>query len=695
MSQERAEGTLRDEELRFRPRARMLLLLGEQLIRDPGIAVFELVKNAYDADATDVSVCMTGIDRPEDSCVVVEDNGSGMTWETVTQVWLEPGTDNRRKEKASGVRSPKFHRLALGEKGIGRFAAHKLGLHVQVVTRAAGGPEVLVDLDWRKFETDSYLDETPVRVMSREPVHFTGEHTGTRIQVTVLGQPWTRGMVRQVHRAVTAISSPFHGPSDFAVSFEVHPHEEWVAGLLDLASVMEFAPYAASCRIDDGVLTYDYAFTPPTGMTLVEPREVRGATMQIQAELAEFSTTARKALGPFTIDFRLFDLDAHVLRFGVTDPKGLREFLRNNGGVRVFRDGIRVFDYGEPGNDWLSLGTRRVNIPTRRLSNNQIIAAVRLDGVSSAALIEKTNREGFVEDETYEVFRTAVFMALLQIEAERNRDKTRIRRAYDGKAAREPVIENMAQLREELHARSITELDPMLDTIEREFREVRDTLMTAASSGLMVATIIHEVEKGIDQIVSAVRRGAERDDITPLADHLSELIQGLTNLTRKSSQKTEKASNLIRQAIFNTGYRARAHKIKVLDGIEIGDQDFSAECSRRLIIATLMNLFDNSIYWLDNKGAQSKVIYIGTTFDLPGGPAIVVADNGPGFRDPPEYLTQPFAGRRPDGMGIGLHLASDIMRAQGGHLVFPDKGDVRLPPEVQDGGAVVALQFKP
>ncbi len=686
-------GGLRDEELHFRPRARMLLLLGDQLIRDPGIAVFELVKNAYDADATEVAVSLTGIDKAKDSCVVVEDNGSGMTWETVTRVWLEPGTDHRRREKTAGIRSPKFRRMALGEKGIGRFAAHKLGLHVLLVTRAENQPEIVVDLDWRKFETDSYLDETPVRVSSREPEHFTGHRTGTRIQVTVLDQPWTRGMVRQVHRAVTAISSPFHGPSDFRVSFQVHPHEEWVAGLLDLESILEFAPYAANCRIDQDRLVYDYAFTPPRGMTALDGRTAEKVQVSIASELREFSPEARSALGPFSIDFRLFDLDPQVLRFGVSDKKGLRDFLRVNGGVRVFRDGIRVFDYGEPGNDWLSLGTRRVNVPSQRISNNQIVAAVRLEGDTSGALVEKTNREGFVEDETYDVFRTQVLMALVQVEAERNQDKARIRKAYAKASVREPVIEQMAELRDELHKRGITDLDDTLNAIEREFRTVRDNLLAAASSGLMVSTIIHEVEKGISQIATAVRGGAQTEEIAPLATHLAELIEGLTNLTRKSAQKTEKASNLVRQAIFNTGYRVRAHRITVVNGLEVGDADFSVECSRRLIIATLMNLIDNSIYWLDNKAAANKTIYLGTTTDLDGGPAIVVADNGPGFQDPPEFLTQAFAGRRPDGMGIGLHLADDIMKAHGGHLLFPDEGDVRIPAEAE-GGAVVALQFK-
>ena len=79
----------------FRPRARLLVLLGDQLIRDPGIAVFELIKNAYDADADKATVTMENLDNPENAKIIVEDNGTGMDLETVTGVWLEPGTDFR------------------------------------------------------------------------------------------------------------------------------------------------------------------------------------------------------------------------------------------------------------------------------------------------------------------------------------------------------------------------------------------------------------------------------------------------------------------------------------------------------------------------------------------------------------------------------------------------------------------------
>lgn len=131
----------------FRPRARIIHLLGDQLIRNAGIAVFELVKNAYDADASRCTVTMFEITNPDKARIVIQDDGQGMTYETVTGVWLEPGTEYRTKQKEQGERTKKG-RLPLGEKGIGRFAVHKLGKQIKLVTRAADSREVVLDLDW-------------------------------------------------------------------------------------------------------------------------------------------------------------------------------------------------------------------------------------------------------------------------------------------------------------------------------------------------------------------------------------------------------------------------------------------------------------------------------------------------------------------------------------------------------------------
>jgi len=673
--------------------------LGDQLVRDPNIAVFELVKNAYDADASKVIITMRNVTEPHRGEIIIEDDGCGMDWETVVGTWLEPGTDCRSKQRKANKRTPRFHRLPLGEKGVGRFAAHKLGRRITLVTRRERKPEVVVDIDWGYLEQEHYLSDTKVSVKERDPHVFPGHKHGTRIEIRQLRDAWTRRMVRNLHRSIVSMCSPFDEPSDFKPRLVLEPDNGWLNGLLDPSQALRFALFNATCRLEGKKLVYDYEFNPLPGMDRVTSRKVSGVELDLPVDLAgpvsiAPGTKEKRPLriGPVEMHLYIFDREPQVLAFGVSDKRGLKEFLDANGGIRVYRDGIRVYNYGEPENDWLDLGGRRVDAPSKRINNSLVVGAVLLSLEKSSDLVEKTNREGFIENEAYRTFRRAIFFTLQQIEVERNKDKERIRRAYSRKRQCEPVLQELSLLRKEIEKHSLSEeLGSYLDRVESQFREVRDQLLAAAGAGLGLAAVIHEVEKGVDELTKAVNRDAPAQRIKELVGHLSELVEGLTYLTRRSGVHEESASALIKHALFNTEYRLRHHKIQVLNGLEAGNPDFQVKCSRRLVVATLMNLIDNAIWWLDNKGAVDKKIYIGTTLNLRGGPAIVVADNGPGFIDPPEYLIQPFISRKPDGMGLGLHLASEVMKAHGGRLEFPEDGDIELPDEMN--GAAVALVF--
>ena len=695
------------ESLAFKPRARLLRLLGDELIRDPNIAIFELVKNAYDADATYAMVFMFNIDDRGSGRIYVQDDGTGMDWKTLTGVWMEPGTDFRKRQRdRRDGRSQKFGRLPLGEKGVGRFAAGKLGDQVTLITKAAGEPELVVEIDWEELMTHDYLSEALVSVLAREPVVFTGEKTGTRLDIASLRDDWTRGMIRNAHRAITAIRSPFGEAGDFKSELNLIPDKGWLTGLLDPKTVIDQALFTATGHVSgskDGTecMDYVYEFKPLRGMDRVSGRKVSEQGFQLpkrrrtrrQTGHEEFSPTnlADHAIGEISFTLHIFDREPQILRLSAADRGGLRQFLDQNGGIRVYRDGMRVYNYGEPGDDWLELSGGRVNAPATRLSNNIVTGAFFLDLEHSGDLIEKTNREGFVENAAFRSFRDVVMLAVDQITHERNLDKTRIRNAYSAPNA--SLVEVVDELRQALQRRGmLAEVSAYVDRLERQYLEMRDRLLTSAGAGLSLAIVIHEVEKGIEELSRAVERDVPMERIRELTNHLSELVDGLTYLTRRSGQSVEKASRLVRQSLFNTEYRLRYHSIRVLNTFEEGRRDFDTRCTRRLLIATMMNLVDNSIYWLDQKGGPDPMVYIGPSWEFSEGPAIVLADNGPGFRDPPGFLVEPFISNKPDGMGLGLHLADEVMKAHGGRLHFPEEGEIDLPQGL--GGAVVALVFK-
>ena len=204
-------------------------LLGDELIGSARLAVFELVKNAYDADATKVVVSLD-LESKEPE-ITVADNGEGMTLDILQSVWLVPGDDHRKQQRLSDQRSPKHQRLPLGEKGLGRFAVHKLGNRITLITRANNSDEYVVEIDWNKLIEQSYLDEALVAIKSRRPKTFSGKETGTRIGVHELRADWSRGEVRRLYNQIASICSPFEAPDSFQAVMHVPNHEDWLANL--------------------------------------------------------------------------------------------------------------------------------------------------------------------------------------------------------------------------------------------------------------------------------------------------------------------------------------------------------------------------------------------------------------------------------------------------------------------------------
>ncbi|MEX2122788.1 MAG: ATP-binding protein [Woeseia sp.] len=254
----------------FRARSRILELLGNQLIGSDQLAIFELVKNSYDADASLVHVKLLDLDTDERRIIVLDD-GEGMDLETILNVWLQPGHDLRYRQRSAGQRTPLFNRLPLGEKGVGRFAVHKLGEHIDLVTRRKDGSEYTVSIDWKEILKKDFLDQISVPVLeSKEPILFGGRNHGTQISISRLRQTkWTRGDVRRVDRLLTALNSPFDRPEkshplEFQVMLEAPSREDWLADIPDADELIQSAPWHFAFSLVDGRFSWQYEFRPPS-----------------------------------------------------------------------------------------------------------------------------------------------------------------------------------------------------------------------------------------------------------------------------------------------------------------------------------------------------------------------------------------------------------------------------------------------
>lgn len=706
--------------LPFRPRARLLQLLGDQLIGSSRLAVFELVKNAYDADAEKVTVTLENLDAPDHSSIIVEDDGDGMTLETIRDIWLVPAHDHREIQRKA-LRRTRLNRLPLGEKGVGRFAVHKLGDRIELITRAEDSLECVVTIDWDTLIEKPFLADAEVSVLTRTPSTFTGDKTGTKLTISRLRETnWSRGEVRRLLRQITSISSPFTDRSDrFETALKVPEHPDWVAGIPDIEVLLERAPWCFKFRFENGLIEWSYTFRGVTGIKLA-PREetskpderllivperdidIYGANQGVKTSHPKRITADAsliEGIGPVSGEFFVFDRDREILA-KLGDSQLVQNFLDENGGVRVYRDGIRVYNYGEPGDDWLGLDLRRVNTPGRNISRNIVIGAVDLALEPSIGLKEKTNREGFVESDAYRRLRQLILGALAILEIERKIDKDNIR-ALTGKG-HDPETENITQplleLREVAKKHNLSkEIDPLIDKAEKNYNEMRDAMLRAGISGMGLAVVFHEIEQGVRVLHDAIEAGGKLEPIQVQARELVRILDGFTELLRKGDRKKNSIKHLIRRARDINNVRFRNHKVKLIcPALEDEMPDIERDFSFGLLLGALNNLLDNAFYWLqvrwpddDKRGARE--IYINIDKDFAEGPAIIVADNGPGLQDDPERLTRPFFSRRPDGMGVGLYYTNMVMELNGGRLAFPDAEEAGVPEHFD--GAVLALVF--
>ncbi|WP_457571196.1 ATP-binding protein [Desulfovulcanus sp.] len=699
-------------DLNFSVNSRLPLLLGDELIPAPGYAVFELVKNAHDADATIALVDLINVDDANIGKITVEDDGSGMDFEDIVNSWMVLGTPTRRSQIRDGKLTEKYHRPFLGEKGIGRFAAHKLGSHINLITRKKGEPEYVITIDWDSFDPEEpkLISEIPIRIVERDPKKFTDNSTGTLIEISKIRDQWTRGQVRELNRDINSICSPFDSPTEFKAVLTVHPQKKWLDSLFDYEKIDDYALFKSDCIIMGKDFTYKYSMKTSSRLKKrIEGREFELKDTFKDATEAELSSGKElpphhfspeelamlENFGTIKLHMHMFDLTPEVLNLLVpADKSGLRRFLKENGGIKVYRNGIRVFGLGGAGEDWLNLGGRRVQLPQRRLSNNQIIGTVMLGPDTGDLLKEQTNRRGFTENFAFRTLRKALLYVISQIEAERFKDKERLKAALSGTKVKAPVLYELAQLRESISKLVPEEaqlLEPSLARVEKAYNETKEMLVTAASSGMALAGIIHETEKQIKNLVNALKEDSvDIDYIREMVRQLSVLMEGITYILRKSPIKKQSMSRVVKHVLFNAKHRFKYHKINIINGFD-NKPDLSVSCSRSLISTAILNLIDNAIWWLENKGHKNKIMYIGPSTEFELGPALIVADNGSGIIDPPEDIIKPFFSRKPNGMGLGLYLVNEAMVKQNGLLVFPEVGDVELPKDID--GAIIGLVF--
>lgn len=681
---------------------RLILQLGDQLIKDEVIALVELIKNSYDADASMCIVQFLEDSNGEINKIIIEDDGCGMTKEVIENTWLTLGSDYKKKKIDQKIYSPKYGRLPLGEKGIGRLGLSKLGWKVKIVTKTKTGKEIEFSIDWEKFTSKSFLKDVNVEIVERSRNEkFMEEKEGTYIEISDLKNIWDKKLLQKVYKEILKLQSPFSSSSSFRIKYRCPNRVEILKDIPTIDQIMNYYLYKGSFVIEKNYAKIIYEFKPFEEMEKLERKVIEKEIPLIRkgnniSENIEYFLGSQLKLEKIEGNILIFDKSHNILKRFIDKPSILKSYLNENGGVKVFRDGTRIYDYGSKGDDWLEFDRDRVNFPGEHLSNSIILGAVELDRETSLGLEEKTNREGFIENETFNIFKEVIKIVINEITRMRNEDKIFIRELYDKKGKEEPVVSKINSLEEkiiklDIEAPKKQSILNELKELNKEYDEVHSLLSKSAGQGLSLGIIIHELQKRIAELLKRVEE-IDNIDIKKLTGNIAGLLNGYRDILKIGAYKKINIVQVISSAIANVEYRLKVHEIELINNY-ISKAGISFKGKEPLIISSIINILDNSIYWLEFFKIKNKKILI-DVINYDGNNAILIVDNGKGLTISPELAIKPMvSGKDEIGIGLGLFIVSESMKAQKGYIDFGDENMDELPNEFKHG-AKILLVFK-
>lgn len=554
-----------DKTLKIRPYARLLTMLGEQLIKNEQIALAELIKNSYDADADWVKVSFVdfGYDekkkeifKTSDSKIIVEDNGCGMTMDVIEDSWMNPATPYKKTRDVDEIKTtPKKHRIIQGEKGIGRFAILKLGRNIKITTRPEGElSEYIIDYNLSKYDDDFltedkkekklFIDDISIPVTERKPVSLIGrkvivnnsvfEHDnnhGTIIEISDLKGDWSFSKIKNVNAESQKLESIFEKifsekkkENQIEVGFECDGQRLLYSDetIKELASLLK---NSAVLKITEGLyLENEQKFTyklngVPYVLSLTDS-QISGLTFFKErfAGLNLFGETEirKSTCGNFKFNFFVFDFAADGESDYSLDKKE-KELVKEHR-IYLYRDHIRVAPYGDPDNDWLEIDKKRgVGRAGDYLSNDQVVGFVDISKQGNPRLKDKTNREGLIEEGTAtRDFIVLLHSFLLFIRQHAYRQyQERVKQQKEQQISKLKIVDNQfTQLKESIggNSKALAVYNDLYRSyqIEKRFYQNRlDNTEDLAAVGLSVETASHDMSmmlsKGVDAIDNLIK----------------------------------------------------------------------------------------------------------------------------------------------------------------------------------------------
>lgn len=712
-----------NETLTIRPYARLITMLGDQLIKNELIALVELIKNSYDADASWVKVSF--IDFSSDysltatSKIIIEDDGCGMNADILKKHWLNPATPDKLRRKAVNAKTEKG-RILQGEKGIGRFAIFKLGKTIKITTirqrqddkghfiDEGDDIENTLVYDFSKYD-DNFLKENgqdkdlflenlqvefsqapPTTIVSQEIILGTTKRKrkpyGTIIEISNLKTKWTDLRVARVQSEVGKLQPIFSQDTegDFGVWIykdnQLHEsqnrYKEQLQNCLENKSVFKVTHGRYSST--DNIISFKI-----NGQDIrlsFKDSDISGLKQFEKFNTPEYKTEC----GSFRFEFYIFDFNVDSENpskyfLDSDDKKIIREHR-----IYLYRDGLRVMPYGDPEDDWLRIDIARGTIRADEfLSNDQVVGCVYISQEENPKLIDKTNREGLIEDgRALDDFITVLQLILKYLRkkpfAQYLIDKQRKKEIDRIKRGRPSELIETAKKQYADDQKTLTFLKSFERSYKKEKKVLEDRINKTenlAAVGLSIETASHDVMLFIrktienqDALIRDLMTGEEIDKqellkrLTLIRGNLSIVETQMKDVQLLFPSTKSRTKNINVKEIINkvTGlYKRVFNDNKIFVDFDVTERPLIVKTTDAVLLQVFINLFDNSLYWLKTVDRERRI-----KISIDGNKQrLIFSDNGPGIKDDDiNYVFEAFySGKGEEGRGLGLYIAKQLL----------------------------------
>jgi signal transduction histidine kinase len=661
--------------------------------------------------------------------ITFRDTGSGMTLSDLEDIYLTVGTPHRLNERKSGSQ-----RVILGEKGIGRLSAMRLGNRLQVTTcTAADTCWNELEIDWNDFgrNASQFLEEIEIAPYRGHTKEETSAH-GTTIRLTDLNSTWSpRKLAEIAATELCRFTDPFSENNRFLIHLRLNGTAVAIPRMSEILHEHAHAHVEATLSVegeeDDPVavlegkvryLSSGATGNPLTGRTLnfrYKNPEIESLLTKREDPDVDLDSVLR--LGPFAMKCLWFN--RRLLKSVEIDDDttiDLKKAVRQwSGGLMVYRDGFRVPPYGGADDDWLDLDRGALAAQGYKVNRAQLVGKVDISARGNPLLRDQTNREG-LRDCPEKRALAGLLKHVLEVEFrgylkevdEEIRDRERISFAAFTERlaeAEEKINNSLDELSEidlehpDLEIGSLSKrLQRAFSTVVEVVAEVQDTVETAedekarvlhlAALGLSIEKLAHELNRASKHALEALSQMEGSPNASVLKRsavlQLQSLRKRLQNLdplltpARQTKQEFDLGKEI--QAVLD-GFQARFERHGITPKLVTkGDGPIKVKFVRAMFIQVLENLIDNSVYWLsvgkrrkiaDETPREIRVVLDGNRN------VIEVSDTGPGIApENRERVFKPFFTLKPagHGKGLGLYIAREIAEYHGGTLTLTDKG---------------------